>query len=239
MLKVLDNTNLTRSQLQYKETDHKAIILNRGTPIEEMFLREIWKDDYYFYKIPFPTKADSVLDIGGHIGSFSILVAKYCNAVVAYEPLIENVDLFKQNIELNGCGNVIIEPFAISDKNAVATINIQGDEIKDLNSGRSIISSDRMEGHVTRIIDTVDINTVLNSYDFKFTYIKLDCEGSEYQILPALDFKRFPEIRYITMEFHISLEEGYKIKELLEANNFEVFLSYAYGQQGRITARKQ
>lgn len=62
---------------------------------------------------------DTVVDIGSHIGYFTILMSKLVGEtgkVYAFEPEKRNFELLKKNVEFNKCSNVILNNIAISDK---------------------------------------------------------------------------------------------------------------------------
>jgi len=77
--------------------------------------------DVYFHKHyhPLDLKAgDVVLDVGAHIGSFSIKASRLVGReelVVAVEPEIENYRMLAENIRINGLGNVVPLLMALSD----------------------------------------------------------------------------------------------------------------------------
>src|ERR1043165_4634474 len=56
---------------------------------------------------------DVCLDIGAHIGYFTIIMAKLCSKVYAFEPDWANFDVLKQNIK--GMQNVTVFPLAVAE----------------------------------------------------------------------------------------------------------------------------
>lgn len=78
-----------------------------------------------FVKQIYPSQSENVnpdwnvIDIGGHIGIFSILMGKKLKAgkVYVYEPFPENFSLLKENIELNGCSNIVVFNKAVCGEN--------------------------------------------------------------------------------------------------------------------------
>ena len=64
-------------------------------------------------------KGDIVLDVGAHIGYFTLIFAKLVGKngkVFAFEPDPTNFDLLTKNVEINGYKNVILVRKAFSDK---------------------------------------------------------------------------------------------------------------------------
>src|SRR6266568_1406563 len=62
-------------------------------------------------------KNDVVIDIGAHIGVFTVFAASRTkNTVYAFEPSPGNLKILKQNVSLNTLDNVICQGMAVSDK---------------------------------------------------------------------------------------------------------------------------
>lgn len=52
------------------------------------------------------------------------------------------------------------------------------------------------------MVDEIDFNEILDSIKEDEIYIKMDCEGKEYDILDNMDKKHFPKIKELYVEFH-------------------------------------
>eukprot|EP00299_Pterocystis_sp_00344_P017097 c8576_g1_i2.p1 GENE.c8576_g1_i2~~c8576_g1_i2.p1 ORF type:complete len:370 (+),score=92.76 c8576_g1_i2:21-1130(+) len=67
-----------------------------------------------------PPKPVKVVDVGAHIGSFSLYVAALGHQVIAVEPLPDSVDLLNESIQENRFGNLIeLYQAALTDKSQV------------------------------------------------------------------------------------------------------------------------
>ena len=66
--------------------------------------------------------------------------------------------------------------------------------------------------------------------------LKIDCEGSEYQILPAVSKETFARIKNIAMEFHEGRPD--ELRSWLEAGGFQI-LSHDKGLFGILKARNR
>jgi FkbM family methyltransferase len=51
------------------------------------------------------------------------------------------------------------------------------------------------------IVDEIDFNDILDGIDDEI-YIKMDCEGKEYDILNSINEKHFTKIKQLYVEFH-------------------------------------
>lgn len=153
-----------------------------------------------------------VVDIGANIGDFSIHAARMCPAgrVFAVEPVRSAGALINGHARLNGVSNVtwICAALSSSEGEAVAA---GPDSLYEKGAAafervRTMTLARLMEEHGVHQIDLV----------------KLDCEGAEWDILPAAE-DVMPRIRQICMEFHN--ERGWtaaRLADWLETRGFEV-----------------
>src|SRR5688572_16229123 len=79
---------------------------------------QVWKFGEYKDKNFFIKPKDVILDIGGHIGSFSIWAAQQASKgkVYTFEPNRENFQLLKENKKLNRATNLHIFNLAVSER---------------------------------------------------------------------------------------------------------------------------
>jgi FkbM family methyltransferase len=71
-------------------------------------------------------KAESnwiVVDLGSCYGAFALTYSPLVDKIYAVEPTPETCEILKSNLDRNGVTNVIICPYAITDKNKVAVMN--------------------------------------------------------------------------------------------------------------------
>lgn len=138
---------------------------------------------------------DIVLDIGTQIGSFACIAATMCERVVGYEPEPSNFALACRHVKENGLLNVEIRQAAVGAKNGKAQLF--------LNTGRNTGNHTLRFVHGRPSIDVrvVGINDILS--ELHPTVVKLDAEGAEADIIPAI--KRWKPIRTMAIEFHHSL----------------------------------
>lgn len=144
---------------------------------------------------PIPEGA-TVLDIGGHIGTFTTwAVGQGAGKVVAYEPEPDNFRMLSLNtagmpVELNNKavtrdGRDVALHVKTSGHTGGHSIIFNGPTRQDL-----IVPSDRFIDIVNRVQPVV---------------IKMDCEGAEYEFdLP----ETLPDsVRYVTMEIHLNRKD--------------------------------
>lgn len=134
-------------------------------------------------------RADSVfLDVGAHIGYFSIKAAPQVGPngrVVAFEPNPETLKLLRDNVAVNQAHNIVVEPFACTDREQTLTlyaapiINTGASSISQMNASVSAVDLPRPYTVRGRPIDDVVRELNLSRVDA----IKIDVEGAEVSVL--------------------------------------------------------
>lgn len=175
--------------------------------IDEIFFRKIYNPEGFEIK-----DSDIVIDVGAHIGSFTIYAAINTKEgqIFSFEPVKENYFLLKKNIELNGIKNVYIHNLSITDKTGKDYIHIS-----DNNTG---ICSHILKGSKTKkeIVNTTTLTSIIKNYKLKkIDFLKIDAEGSEYDILRSLPGSIIKKILKIVIEYHYVNEEK-NINTLIE-----------------------
>ena len=161
---------------------------------------ELQADHYHLRSIDF-REDDIVIDIGAHIGLFSIYLAKRWPGlkVLAFEPFPANYKNCAENLRLNGVTNVLLSPKAIVNENRSLTMATD-----PYNSGgaSALVQTFKSNGIVSSI-PSMTLDEVFSFYAIKrCRLLKIDCEGMEYEIL--LGTRMFNKIEYLAGEFHES-----------------------------------
>ena len=140
-----------------------------------------------------------IIDIGGHLGFFSIMTSLLNSDVpiYAFEPHIDNYDLLKQNLKNNRIKNVYSKNLAVSDSIGQMELQISKE---DLN--HSLTKAIEPTGE-TQIIQTTTLDRIFTKNRIvKCDLLKLDCEGSEFKIIYSADKSIFKKITSIFIEYH-------------------------------------
>jgi len=136
------------------------------------------KGTYQFAKIEralqVASKRGVALDVGGHIGLWSRVLAHTFNRVIAFEPLPALIPHFKYNTA--DCENVRLIEFAVSDECGEIELATVAD-----NSGNGhVVPADAAPGVLVHHTQCVTLDS-LNIHDVDF--IKIDVEGWERHVI--------------------------------------------------------
>lgn len=154
-------------------------------------------------------ESDTVMDIGAHIGLFTLFASQFCKngKIYCFEPVKENYDILVSNINLNHLSNVSAFNIAVTDKTSPVRIFLNQDE-----SGHSMFeqNSTPIETQSTTLKNIFDENNI-HSCDF----IKMDCEGAEYEIIRTLPQDYFGRIQKMIIEYHMADNKPELLRELI------------------------
>ena len=187
--KVLNNWNI--------KCAHELSFEDRSI-IKEIFYHKRYSPYFPFYK------TCNIIDIGAHKGFFALYAGMNCSSesrIICLEPSQSNYTELTENINLNGLSNVHAINKGIRSKAGSESLYMYSPANNSLISEYENIidkSSDHVESiQVTtlpQIIDTFKIEAI--------DFLKMDCEGSEYDILYNLESSIYAMIKVISLEFH-------------------------------------
>jgi len=145
-----------------------------------------------------------VVDVGAHIGSFSISVARSAYKVLAFEPEPTNYQMLKKNMELNHLENMSIFEMAVSGISGYQDIyTCQGGSSADY----SLYEGETMNRKMGRI-PTISVEDIIKREGLpRIDFLKLDCEGAEHDIVRNMSFETAAKIMGITLEMHCVPQE--------------------------------
>jgi len=148
-----------------------------------------------------PENPKIIIDIGANIGAFSLLAAKAGAEVYAFEPEKFNYEVLCHNVEINGYSNRIHSINLGVGASGEAKLYLH-----EKNSGApsSYLTTSRdLEELKYQTVNFISIHDVFNHYKIDYCdVLKLDCEGSEKDIIGDLDNILFDKIGQIDVEFH-------------------------------------
>ncbi|MBL7745581.1 MAG: FkbM family methyltransferase [Chitinophagaceae bacterium] len=183
-----------------------------GTADEEV-LKESFEKDIFFPGIPeykiLP--GHIIIDIGAHIGCFSLLAADKVpqGKVYSFEPAAETYAVLEQNIRSNNLSNTKAFRVAMAAENGKTLLY---HDLATGNWGHSITK--KLSGETEEVNCITLENLFISEKIEQADLIKFNCEGAEFSILlytPATVLRR---IRCMLVLYHGFLEETISTKQV-------------------------
>lgn len=158
-------------------------------------IKEILLENDYSLRVKDPK---TIIDIGGNIGTFSILASKkYPKAkILTYEPAPQTFSILKTNLKLNKCSNVI--PFQLGLSSKIQPLSLY------IHSASGLSSTLRVKGQVKKTtIRTTTLRQLFSKNNITACdFLKIDCEGAEYDILLKSPDSILKKVRVFSVEYH-------------------------------------
>jgi FkbM family methyltransferase len=174
---------------------------------------ELFHDTYGFEHIPF-APGDIAIDIGAHVGLVSIYLAKRWPflRIHAFEPHPVNWQNCVDNLGINNVTSVQLSRLAVTaDRRPLVLRSLRG------NTGGATAVFDMPGADSVPAVSSVTLDDILDmtlAPGQRCRLLKIDCEGSEYEILPSPALAR---VDYLAGEFHgdaCDADAGHQIQAL-------------------------
>jgi len=212
-----------------------GIKLHVQTSEELYILNEIFVEN--IYNIILTEKNPLIIwDIGMNVGFSSLyFAAKYNNCfVISYEPFTQTYDRAMANLSLNPhlSDRINAQNAGIGSSNKKlsveycsefkGSIGVSGLPKRFINQNIKISRDDILIKEANEVL-----GLIISKYPNREIIAKIDCEGSEYEILECL-FKsdQLPNISVVMLEWHYNGPQ--KIEELLKKSGFLSFSFMPY-----------
>lgn len=187
----------------------------------EQYVKSIYEK---YYELE---KGDIVVDVGAHIGAFSVKAAKIVGKkgkVVAIEPEVNNLSFLRRNIEANELRNVTIVPIGIWSGRGELKLNLSTYRTGQHSFYRDRCYGTKDAGEFEEVeVDTLD-NMLRELGVKKVDFIKIDVEGAEIEVLKGMDEALRNSVNLAIAAYHfVDGKETYKtIVPSLRERGFEV-----------------
>lgn len=165
-------------------------------------------------------------DIGAHIGSFTVPIARIARVVHCFEPVPRTLEFLKNNIDLNQLSNVEIHPYGLGTRTAEYAVSICPTD-----GG----SNSLLEEGAGRKVSVKKLDDVLERVDV----IKIDVEGMEVgalqggqRLLREYQPIIFSEVNYKQMRSHKSSPA--QLENLLRDLGYDLYLPITNEILGKI-----
>ena len=196
---------------------------NSRTPLHSLFIDICEHHDYDSELLPPICPNSVVVDIGANIGLFSLLAASISPDIKihAFEPSADSFVLLQKNVVANGCANIQCYQYAVCGKTGETNLYLDPDSIGD-----SVLSGwvgkDNVVG--TERVPCISLDDLFTRCGITFCdYLKMDCEGSEFDVLFSASSQTLIKIGAIALEYHeYGGRQSNELVELLRRNGFQV-----------------
>ena len=191
---------------------------------------DIWYHRAYTKYFPIPPNA-VVVDVGANVGVFSLLAARTARIVYALEPASSNFSLLHSNTAQ--AANIVALNLACARENGRASLDISSDPVSFSITAQSA-SANR------ETVEVINLATLFDRYRIeRCDFLKLDCEGCEFEIILDSERSLMDRIDRIVMEYHDHRSTRFSHRDLLHALEQLGFKATSYhpnGTHGMIAA---
>ena len=166
--------------------------------------KELFFTDDYFRGLPrgrFGDRPLTVIDVGANVGYFSLYVfARFPGSrVIAFEPIESNFRLLEANRERNAKQDWTLVQQAVYSSSGPLVLTMAPED--EFTTDATIF--DNARGNQEISVDAVTLEDILKSnVPGVVDYLKLDCEGAEYDVLYGCPPELFERIGTIVVETH-------------------------------------
>ena len=158
------------------------------------------------YNIHLPKRDSIVIDVGMNVGIVSLYFARYewVSKVYSFEPFPDTYQQALENFELNDKfikDKIYPQNIALSNKNEEMEISVNAEE----SGWRNIFSRKEVEKQVKIVIRDAasEIEKILKENQGKQIILKIDVEGSEFDIFESLaHIDMLRNVDAVMMEYH-------------------------------------
>jgi len=213
-----------------------GVSLSSPPQVDLNFLfHEIWIDKIYSPPGFDVHDGDTVIDIGGNIGVFALYAASNARSVVvhSYEPFPSNAKAFSENLEASDVGDVAVHQLGVAGTSGRRSLTVSDSWVT-----HSLSSANENGGGIE--IETTTLDEIMHEVG-RCDLLKIDCEGSEYEIFRAASPETFSKINKIVCEYHNRPDgSGDELRSLFEQHGFEIKEFRALDEEtGLICARNR
>jgi FkbM family methyltransferase len=164
-------------------------------PVFEVFAEDAYRSDWLSAGLTNP----KVLDIGGHIGCFTVDICRVVPGatVHAYEASPTTAAYLAHNVATNvPDGRATVFNEALSSANGTLTLIDNGGS-----SGLNSIHGSTTGGTSVEV-PAVSFHTALERLGGNVDIVKMDIEGAEYGVLAGSDPSEWRSVQRVVMEYH-------------------------------------
>ena len=155
-----------------------------------------------------------IIDIGANAGFFTLFAVSRFNdsRVFAYEPIPSNFKQLARNRGLNADRNIECFQKAVAGHSGTVEIMFNPDD--SFTTSATIFQKPHKQNQVIQV-PSITLSDIFREHSIgKCNLLKMDCEGSEYDIIYNCPLECLFRIDQIAMEVHGGTESGQNIDSL-------------------------
>lgn len=168
---------------------------------------EIINNDEYFLS-KFTNLKGNIIDIGANNGLATIILSKQNPqaTIYSFEPNIELIKIIQLNIESNNLNNVKLFNLAVTGPDKKTIELVLNDWMSGANSTHSKIEQFNEHWRTTtkkHVVECISLDEIIESNGItSIDFLKIDCEGAEYEILYNSNHFKNNIVKNMVGEFH-------------------------------------
>lgn len=182
--------------------------------LREVFVQRRYADGFPFYE------SATILDVGAHKGYFSLFAARHAAPgarIIAVEPHPQTAVILRENLRRNGVEKVQVAECALAGNEGTAHLHLAQSFSHSLHAGPD---AEAVE------VETTTLPALIGRYEFEqIDFLKMDCEGAEYDVFLSAEAATLDRIGALSLEFHDRHDErftGRQIARRLDAHGFRI-----------------
>lgn len=139
-----------------------------------------------------------MFDIGANVGSFAVYAStKTDGPIYCFEPVPDNMRLIKQSIALNGIQTITPVNAAVASQEKDLQIHLSYSNAMH----STLVRSDASGQSIT--VPVINIENFCRDHNItRIDYLKMDCEGAEYDIVLNWSDQFPSSVQRLVLEYH-------------------------------------
>jgi len=199
---------------------------NPRTPLQFLFTDIFVRREYTNEHVPAIKPNDVVIDIGASAGMFSLYAASLSSSIIVYafEPAPDTFALLQKKLAANNLTNIHCQQCAVSSSTGELSFYLDSGSLGD-----SIIKEWIGKENIvaTNQVACISLDDLFARFKLKHCdFLKVDCEGAEFEIFAAASSRTLQAIAAIALECHeygerksqqlidLFKKEGFDVKEI-------------------------
>ena len=184
----------------------------------------MFMNDEYLWPIPNKKLDGVIIDLGAHVGYFTLYSAfryPYCK-IFSFEPFPRNFQVLENNIRQNALAHCTAFQCAVCGRSGEAVFGFETSVENPTEP--HIVDNLTPDGRNFFTVPCLSLNDVIEKHSLeKIALLKIDIEGSEYDVLYNLSDLNYKKIQRIGMETEDINEEKNtrRLRRFLEGKGYE------------------